>query len=89
MKEINRVRERMAEQGVECTPKQVKSIMMKLGELHVIITSGPSFEDMGLKEKQKLRQDLATSGEEVTLGELDSILDLINKIKNVPIQGDA
>lgn len=85
MKSLAKVRESMAERGIELTPKQAGRMVRDVMRLSARLKrrSECAF-DLTHEQKQKLRNELAEIGDEVTLSELEALLDIAKRIRDLP-----
>jgi hypothetical protein len=83
MKTTLEVRQHMAEIGYEFTPKQISWVVSKLAKLNRRLRRGPELEYMSLEDKQDLLMQLAEQGQEVTMDELESYIELAVKVREL------
>jgi len=82
MRSIPEIRQDMAEAGYEFTPKECGWIVNKLKKLNRRLRRGPELDFLSPEEKQDLLRQLAERGEEVTMDELESYIELAIKIRD-------
>ena len=85
MRTIPEIRQTMAEAGYEFTPKQCSWIVNKLKKLNRRLRRGPELDYLSLEEKQDLLRELAEKGQEVTMDELESYIEIACKIRDMEI----
>lgn len=86
---IPEIRQRMAEAGYEFTPKQCSWIVNKLTKLNRRFRKGPELDYLSHEEKQDLLRQLAEKGQELTMDELESYIEIACKIRNMEISNDC
>lgn len=83
MRTILEIRHRMAENGYEFTPKQITWVVGKLKKLKRRLRKSPELDYLSFEEKQDLLRQLAEQGQEVTMGELESYIEIACKVRNI------